>query len=99
MTDWYLYVWLGSSESIYRIVSAEVRLIVLTGLSSFNNSTSAGRLIFVVVNLIHASVQLTSSKVKFILGCSSGGMGLSFSQDNKKNEENNNVVTNKIIFI
>ena len=71
----------------------------LNGLSSFNNSTSAGKVIFAVVNLSQASVQLTSSRVRFICGCSPGGTGLSLLQEIKITVESNAAVTNNDNFI
>jgi hypothetical protein len=50
-------------------------------LSSFKISAFAGKEILLVPSLIQASVQLVSSNVKFICGCSSGGIGLSFLQE------------------
>src|SRR5574338_1297409 len=99
MIELKLYVLFGSSESTYKIVSADVRLITSTKLLSFNKSTLAGNVRLLVLSLIQASVQLTSSRVIFIRGCSSGGMGLSFLQDIKISGKNNNIEANKAIFI
>ena len=66
---------------------------------SFINSTSTGKDILIVLNLSQVSVQLTSSNVKSARGCSSGGIGLFFLQDNKIRDENNRAETNKSIFI
>ena len=62
-------------------------------LSSFKVSHSAGKVRLRVLSLIQASVQLVSSKAKFIWGCSSGGMGLSFLQENIISDVNSNVQT------
>jgi hypothetical protein len=99
MIDWNLYVWFGRSESIYKIVSEVVRLIVWVILPSFKISAFAGKEILLVLNLIHASVQLVSTNVKFILGSSSGGMGLSLLQEDNIRDENNKAEINANIFI
>jgi hypothetical protein len=98
MADWNLYEWIGRSESIYKIVSVVVKIIVWVMLSSFCSSTFAGKEILLVLNLIQASVQLVSSNVKFIWGCSAGGIGLSFLQEERISE---NKIRNavKIVFI
>jgi hypothetical protein len=93
MIDWNLYVWFGRSESIYKIVSDVVKLIIWVMLPSFKISAFAGKEILLVLSLIHASVQLVSTKAKFIWGCSSGGMGLSFLQENIISDVNSNVQT------
>ncbi len=99
MIDWNLYVWFGRSESIYKIVSDVVKLIIWVMLPSFKISAFAGKEILLVLNLIHASVQLVSSNVKFILGSSSGGIGLSFLQEDNIKDENRNAADKKRIFI
>ena len=99
MIDWNLYVWFGRSESIYKIVSDVVKLIIWVMLPSFKISAFAGKEILLVLSLIHASVQLVSTKAKFIWGCSSGGMGLSFLQEDNIKDENRNAADKKKIFI
>jgi hypothetical protein len=44
-------------------------------------------------------VQLVSAKDKFIMGSSSGGIGLSFLQEDNIKDENRNAADNKRIFI
>jgi hypothetical protein len=66
---------------------------------SLSSSTLTGRDILLVLILIQASVQLTSSSVRLICGCSSGGIGLSFLQENNRSEEISKESNNMIVLI
>jgi hypothetical protein len=68
-------------------------------LPSFKISAFAGKEILLVLSLIHASVQLVSTKAKFIWGCSSGGMGLSFLQEGNNKVMQSARVSIKVVML